>query len=364
MPKFYAIDLLHLPVYSYVYLIISLISCFRVTTPLRDYTKIEEQNCQLVTDYRGKKFNGLRSIAVGPNDEVVVLDDNNKEVIIFDKDLNLILTFGQGSGDSELNDPAGVAISHNVIAVSEWDDHVVKKFSLQGDYLSKFGSYGSGDGQFNNPQGLCFNSKGLLYVVDHNNHRVQVFRENVFLFKFGSKGPNPGQFKDPSCIAVDSSDQVYVTDYDNYDEDDYDDDDYDEDDYDEDDHDEDDYDDDDYDDHDYDEDDHDEDEDEDDYDEDDDGISVFSEDGHFIKKINCNNPLAICISPDDYVISDAEDFLIVFSPTHDLIAKFGTRGNAKGQFRGINDIAINSSGTIFVTEHNNKRLQIIATLEH
>ena len=184
---------------------------------------------------------------------------------------------------------------------------------------------------------------------------------------------NPGQFKAPSCIAVDSSDQVYVTDYDNYDEDDNDEDDNDEDDYNEDDYDEDDhdYDEDDHDcdedDHDYDEDDNDEDDyDEDDHDEDnddydEDGISLFSEDGHFIKKINCNKSYVICISPDDYLISDAEDFLTVFSPTHELIAKFGVHGNAKGQFRGINDIAINSSGTIFVTEHNNKRLQVITT---
>ena len=295
-----------------------------MTTPLRDFTKIEEQNCQLVTDYGGKKFVGLNTAAstVGPNDEVVVVDNDNEEVIIFDKDLKLIRTFGQGSGDSKLNDPTGVAIGHNIIAVSEWHDHVVKKFSLQGDYLSKFGSHGSGDGQLNNPQGLCFNSKGLLCVVDNQNHRVQVFRENVFLFKFGSKGPNPGQFKNPSYIATDSSDQVYVTDYNylamyDYDKDDY---------------------------------------------NADGGINVFSEDGHFIKRIKYNNPYAICISPDDYIIcGDYGDFLFVLSPTHDLIAKLGERGFDKGDFFGLNGIAINSIGTIFVTEYINKRLQIITT---
>ena len=36
---------------------------------------------------------------------------------------------------------------HNEIAISDHYDHVVKKFTLQGDYLSKFGSYGSGDYQ-------------------------------------------------------------------------------------------------------------------------------------------------------------------------------------------------------------------------
>ena len=286
-----------------------------MTTPLRDYTKIEEKNCQLVTHYGGKKFNNSHDVAIAPNDEVVIVDSSNKEIIIFDKDLKLIRTFGKGSGDSKLNYSLGVAVGHNVIAVSEYNDHVVKKFSLQGDYLSKFGSRGRGDGQFNNPQGLCFNSKGLLYVVDHGNCRVQVFRENVFLFKFGSKGHNPGEFQDSRYIAVDSSDQVYVTDYSK-----------------------------------------------------DGGISVFSEDGHFIKRINCNYPYAICIAPDDHIIARVNDnnSITVFSPTHECIGKFGVHGKGKGQFNLIRGIAINNSGTIFVAEgyslgEGNSRLQIITS---
>ena len=258
-----------------------------------------------------KKFNFPHDVAIGPNDEVIIVDSNNIEVIIFDKDLKLIRTFGQGRGDSKLNDPEGVAVGHNIIAVSEYTDHVVKKFSLQGDYLSKFGSCGSGDGQFNNPLGLCFNSKSLLHVVDCYNRRVQVFREdNVFLFKFGSKGRNLGQFQNPCYIAVDSSDQVYVTDNSN-----------------------------------------------------DDGISVFSEDGHFIKRINCINPYAICIAPDDHIITRVNDNIgiTVFSPTHECIAKFGVCGKEKGQFKLILGIAINNSGTIFVTEGYNYRLQIITS---
>jgi len=278
-----------------------------VTTPLRDYTKIEEKNCQLVTHYGGKKFSRPR-VAIGPNDEVIIADSCNEEVIVFDKNLKLIRTFGQGSGDSKLNRPVGVAVGHNVIAVSEFNDHVVKKFSLQGDYLSKFGSHGSEDGQFNKPMGLCFNSKGLLYVVDNGNCRIQVFRENMFLFKFDSKAHNPGQFQGPYYIAVDSSDQVYVTDYSDGG----------------------------------------------------DGINVFSEDGHFIKKINCKKPYAICIAPDDYIITDDHNnhCLIIFSPTHQLITTFGIYGKEKGQFNDIYGIATNS-GTIFVTELGNHRLQII-----
>ena len=143
---------------------------------MRDYTKIKEKNCHLVTHYGGRKFSSLRNVTTGPNNEVAMVDRDSKEVIIFDKDLNLIGTFGQGSGHSKLIKPVGVAVAHHVIAVSEHTDHVVKKYSLQGNYLSKFGSYGSKDGQFNSPLGLCFNSKGFLYVVDSANFRIQVFR--------------------------------------------------------------------------------------------------------------------------------------------------------------------------------------------
>jgi len=282
---------------------------FSVTTTLRDYTKIQAQNCQLITQYGGKKFQFPYDITTTTNDDVVVVDFTNKEVIILDKDMNLIRSFGQESGDSKLNNPIGVAVGYNVIAVSEWSDHVVKKFTLLGDYLSKFGSYGSRDGQFKNPRGLTFNSKGLLYVVDVNNGRVQTFdNNNNFLFKFGSRGSNPGQFQYPCYIALDSSDQVYVTDC-----------------------------------------------------SDNGGIIVFSEDGRFIKKINCNNPWAICLTPDDYIITDDGDSLTVFSSTHQLITKFGTQGSQIGQFNNILGIAVNSVGTIFVTEYYNHRLQVITT---
>ena len=275
---------------------------------LRDFTKIDKKNCQLVTHYGGKKFSWPYGIAIGPSSKIFIADFINKEVIMFDKDLKLIRTFGQGSGDSKLNAPVCVAINCNIIAVSDFNDHVVKIFSLQEDYLSKFGSHGNEDGQFYHPLGLSYNSKGLLYVVDYGNCRVQVFRDNMFSFKFGSRGHSPGQFKQPRHVAVDSSDRVYVTDNTGNG-----------------------------------------------------GISVFSEDGHFIKKINCKNPFTICIAPNDYIITKVNNNhgLTVLSPTHELIAKFGMNGKEKGEFNGIYGMAINNSGTIFVIEHSNKRLQVI-----
>ena len=99
----------------------------------------------------------------------------------------MIHHFG-GSGDSELNDPKGVAVGHNVIAVSDWD--VVKKFSLHGDYLSKFGTFGSGDSQFHLPIGLCllksiniFYDQGDDIILYYCKTRLFIFTKNMHYTK-------------------------------------------------------------------------------------------------------------------------------------------------------------------------------------
>ena len=274
---------------------------------LRDYTKMETQNCHLITQYGGKKFQTPHDVAITTNDDIVIVDSSTRDVVMLSKNLKLIKTFGHGNGDGKLKEPEGVAVGHNVIAVSEWSDHVVKKFTLQGDYLSKFGSHGSGDGQFRYPQGLTFNNKGLLYEVDSGNCRVQVFDDsNKFTFKFGSKGSDSGQFQGPRCIAVDSSYQVYVTDWTASG-----------------------------------------------------GIVVFSEDGHFIKKISCYKPYIICLTPDDHIITRVNSCLTVFDPDYQLIAQFGTKGHKQGQFEITTGVTVNSAGTIFISEGGNARLQII-----
>ena len=156
---------------------------------LRDPTNLHKKSGQLVTHYGSKRFERPTGVSVGPND-VVAVDAINKEGVVLNKYLTLICTIGQGNGDNKLNNPIGVAVGHNVIAVSEDKEYVVKKFSLEGDYL---GSAGTADGQFNNPQGLCYSSKGLLFfVADRDNHRVQVFdQQHKFFNKLGNE-EDPG----------------------------------------------------------------------------------------------------------------------------------------------------------------------------
>ena len=289
-----------------------LLSCYYRTPVDRDYNKMTEQDCsQVVTHYGGNKFSDLRDVTVTSNDEVIISDWDNSCVVVLDNKLNLLKVIGQGRGNSRLVSPDGVAVTDNIIAVSNWGSHQVKKYSLQGELLSVFGHYGNKNGQFNFPMELAFNNNKLLYVVDRDNYRVQVFQQDdTFAFSFGNKGSNPGQFQRPARIAIDpNNDNVLVTDNRAN------------------------------------------------------CVHVFTDRGQILQTINSNNPWAITISPTGYLIIDHHgdyDMLRVWSPTYQLINWFGKKGSKQGEFNYIYGMAIDSRGTIYVTESGNKRLQVIS----
>ena len=286
-----------------------LLSCYYRTPVDRDYNKMTEQDCsQVVTHYGGNEFGGLTNVTVTHNDEIVIVDYDNRCVVVLDNKLNLLKVIGQRSGNSRLVVPDGIAVTDNVIAVSDYGSHQVKKYSLQGELLSVIGCKGNENGQFNIPGGLAFNNNKLLYVVDRYNHRVQVFQQDdTFAFSFGSEGSNPGQLITPVRIAIDPNNNVLVTDY---------------------------------------------------YA---DCINIFTDKGQFIQTINKDKPWAITISPTGYLITDHNDNIIrVWSPTYQLIKQFGKKGSKQGEFNNIFGIAMDSRGTIYVAERGNNRLQVIS----
>ena len=143
-----------------------LLSCYYRTPVDRDY-KMTEQDCsQVVTHYGGNEFGSLSDVTVTSNDDIVIVDDGNNCVVVLDNKLNLLKVIGQGRGNSRLVSPDGVAVTDNIIAVSDWGSHQVKKYSLQGGLLSVIGCHGNKNGQFNHPMGLAFNNNKMLYVVD------------------------------------------------------------------------------------------------------------------------------------------------------------------------------------------------------
>ncbi len=173
------------------------------------------------------------SIALDSQTNVYVSDEYLHRITIFDKDGNYVGHWGtQGSGDGELDRPAGLAIRDDELYVVDSRNHRVQKFTLDGQYISQFGSFGSGPGELNTPWGIGLDKDGNIFVADWRNDRIQSFTpDGQWMQSIGQPGGagdasiarehggirvvnRPvGFFNRPTGVAVDKDGDVYVADW-------------------------------------------------------------------------------------------------------------------------------------------------------
>jgi len=147
----------------------------------------------------------VSSAAVG--DKVVVKRLNGKLV-------------GISGGDPDVRSnmlAEGMAISANGTIYQAWNGYAltpqtgfVKRYSANGQFQGKIGSFGTANGQFNTPHTLAIDSLGNVYVVDMRNYRIQKFTSSgAFITAWGDSSMFSG---DVAGIAIDDDDFVYVVD--------------------------------------------------------------------------------------------------------------------------------------------------------
>ena len=90
-------------------------------------------------------------------------------------------------------DPKPNPTAQPQIFVSDPKLNTIQRWTVDGQYLSSFGSAGSGNGQFNYPFGITVEPPtGNVYIADTNNNRIQVRRP-------GPRGN--GEFKQRGAAA-------------------------------------------------------------------------------------------------------------------------------------------------------------------
>ena len=67
-----------------------------------------------------------------------------------------------------------MASDGSVYVVDQYN-YRIQKFTPEGLFVSKWGTYGAGDGQFKGPRGVAVASDGNVYVADRENHSIQKF---------------------------------------------------------------------------------------------------------------------------------------------------------------------------------------------
>ncbi len=158
---------------------------------------------KLTTEALGK-LHEPNGVAIGPYDNVYVIDTWNSRIQVFSSKgrIKFAYTTDDGFfGPREIAvDPTGVSY------VADTGKHRIVKFDKNGKKVLAWGTKGDKEGQFNEPIGLALDQAGNLYVADRLNFRIQVFSpEGQFVRQWKVKGWSPEQIDMEPHLALDQA---------------------------------------------------------------------------------------------------------------------------------------------------------------
>ena len=192
----------------------------KVPVNIRDYANIKEE-VKVIDKYRpnNEQLRFPYLMAKGPNNEIIVYGYSTSQLVIFDEQLQYSHVIGgRGNGNGKFLSITGIAVDNKgYLYVADSQLHCIQKFTLNGQFVSQFGSKGTTESYFNAPYGLVLSQSELLFVCDCNNHRIQVFKNELFNYSFGQYGKDPGCFDCPCDVTLNSNeDQLFITDCNNH----------------------------------------------------------------------------------------------------------------------------------------------------
>ena len=178
----------------------------------------------------GMTFGNVASVAVDSQDRLYAFQRKDPPVLIFDRDGNFLSSWGNGA----------IAFGHGIyigpddfIYITDWQDHVVLKFTLNGKPLLILGNRSQPSdtgceepggtvlraaGPFNRPAQMVTSPSGNVYVSDgYSNCRIHRFTpQGRLISSWGEPGKvAPNELHVPHCVWVDREGTVFVCDRDN-----------------------------------------------------------------------------------------------------------------------------------------------------
>ncbi len=178
----------------------------------------------------GFSFFDVCGLSIDSQDRVYILSRSAHPVMVFDREGNLLTSWGEGFFKRAHGTCVG---PDGAVYCTDDKDHTVRKFTPEGNLLQVLGSKDQpsdtgyvqqprlaeslatirrGGPPFNRPTGVA-----QIYVSDgYGNARVHKFTpDGTLLFSWGEPGDAPSQFRLPHSIWVDKQERVWVVDREN-----------------------------------------------------------------------------------------------------------------------------------------------------
>ncbi|MED5017978.1 S-layer homology domain-containing protein [Paenibacillus chibensis] len=125
---------------------------------------------------------------------------------------------GQAPGEFEYPMSVAVDVYGNLYASDKFNNRIQKLDASSGVWTVVSGGEGSGVGEFKYPAGVAVDDHGNVYAADLYNNRIQKLDvvTGQWTILGSGEGTNLGQFKFPAGVAVDGAGNVYVADTENH----------------------------------------------------------------------------------------------------------------------------------------------------
>ncbi len=250
-------------------------------------------------------------VDVDKNDNVWVFNRGAHPVVQLDRDGNFIREWKEvpiKSSHGIRVDPTGDIWTVDVMG------HAVLKFTPNGRLLMAITQPRNGPGTnetkdgFNQPTGVAFAKDGSFFVSDgYVNSRVVHFDKNgAWLGQWGTKGTGDGEFNLVHDVQIDKAGRVYVADRSNS------------------------------------------------------RVQVFDQKGNFITKwTNVGQPWGLYYVEREnaiYMCDGLNNRVVKLNTEGQILGTFGSHGKAPGQLDFAHNIAVDSTGAIYVAEIKNWRV--------